>query len=819
LRKDKTKDKIQQQKTRLKNYINRVKSNRVDTEFKQTSKYGGRYYCDSSLQVLSKFVRGSIANQHYLDLDIVNCHPNIILKMFKHYNMEAPNLESYVTERDTWLDGLKNEGYTREQAKDLVLMSIYDDDEIKTNFIELKKLQQEIEQLKDRVVKDYPEIYQERVKECKKKNKKNFKGSTLSFICQTKENEYLMEMINFFQKKKLITNDYVLCHDGAMIPKMGDIDRHVNELNNIVDKGIEWKVKPFKVIDWNKVSLPECNCKIEHKEVYELLRYIMGKCKQPKTRNMITSSIKNIFPSCEKEFITFIQHMIPTIEDKIDLQLDYYWFRSNFPKSSRNIEQRSLIEILSRLAPNQETEQHEIINQDTQINFKDDYTIHDLSRELRKTIFDTRQELDTFLCENLPKVCIEILNPQFYLINLGKGKTDMVTKYNMPCFYTQKTNDGKMEIIQKNILSGENKYINTSKMVNSLTPYDKITYDPSPNYNDKYVVNQYTGFKSEEIEGEVDMNLIQPFLNHWLTCWANDDKDKYDYIEQWHREAFLHPHKKNGTVLLLYGSEGTGKGVLIDNLVIPYIYGENNACVSHGLTPITQRFNTICMNKLFICCNEVSNEGMFHSSFEKLKALITDPTMPIEKKGIDIFEDYPNYINFIMTTNNKDSVKLGRTDRRYNCIETSDRYIGNYEYFEKLISACTQEAANHLYTYLIRLPKTRNIKKLLQTKLKDEMSINAIPTSIKFLNDLHESYEEMNIGGNNNIPEWLKIIRHNMNEDNMISSSHLYESYNTWCSFSNERKMTKNKFGRDIKPKIESIRSNGTKYILFNKTI
>jgi len=349
-------------------------------------------------------------------------------------------------------------------------------------------------------------------------------------------------------------------------------------------------------------------------------------------------------------------------------------------------------------------------------------------------------------------------------------------------------------------------------MIHKLPFYQNITFKPEQHYKSDKEFNMYSGFQATEVK-EVDIELIQPILNHILHCWANTNYDLFDYILQWFRQAWLYPHIKTQIVLLLYGLEGTGKGILIDNLIIPYVYGTKTACVSHGLTPIVQRFNSICMNKLFICANEVSSEGHFHSSFEKLKALITDPTMPIEKKGIDMFEDYPNYINFIFTTNNFDSVKLGKSDRRYVCLETSDRYKGNFDYFDELTSSINQEVANHFYTYIIRLEKTRNIKKIPMTDLKLDMLKNTENSIDRFLREVKEwisckveikSMIKHHPHGTNICATEVegysrKNFVENLNEENEIQCSTLFGLYLSFCMKENDTKESMNKFGKVAK--------------------
>jgi len=316
----------------------------------------------------------------------------------------------------------------------------------------------------------------------------------------------------------------------------------------------------------------------------------------------------------------------------------------------------------------------------------------------------------------------------------------------------------------------------------------------------------FNGFKAQEVE-EVDMALIRPMLTHILTCWCNDDQDLYSYILQWFRQAFSEPWEKTGVVILLYGDEGTGKGTLIDKFIKPYIYGDMNSLTIQGLSKIVQRFNSALMNKLLICANEVNSGEGFHDTFDTLKALITDPTFCPEKKGFDVTQDYRAPCNFIFTTNNHNSVKLGKTDRRFLCLETSNRYAGRKgrDYFNQLYACLApdvvQTAANHFFTYCKRLEKVGEVRDVPMTKLKMEM-LNQAKTSIElFLDDVKETFSE-----GEEITYKSEGWKREMNESMVrvdgtieISASVFYSAYSCWCEINREKVKPSRDFGRDMK--------------------
>ena len=449
--------------------------------------------------------------------------------------------------------------------------------------------------------------------------------------------------------------------------------------------------------------------------------------------------------------------------------------------------------------------------------FSPDDDVYEFIQRYIHTTFDGYDELADDMRKQFSRYIKVIMLPQCLVLNLGQGETQINSSIALTTSFRTLTPDG-VKVIATDVISN---YIFTAGigMKRFIPIYKNLTFHPDPSKVRIGEYNTYPGMKASYVE-TVDMNLVNPILNHIRTCWASDDPDIYDYILQWLRVAFSQPGTKTGTVLILYGVEGTGKGFLLDNLIIPYIYGDTIATTTHGLTQITQRFNSILMNKLFICCNEVSTQGQFHSSFEKLKAIITDPTISIEKKGIDIFNSYPNHCNFVFTTNNLDSVKLGKSDRRYVCLETSDRYKGNYEYFANLMSYCDQTTANHFYTYISGLAKTRNVKRIPNTRLKTEMQMNAFSSVDKFYDDMLEAINDRDIirREDYDMDEWELLIRSVVVVHGgrvCIPASQFYDTYKRYCAQNGHTHKTAPIMRRTLLRHIKQIKTNrGIYYVL-----
>lgn len=116
---------------------------------------------------------------------------------------------------------------------------------------------------------------------------------------------------------------------------------------------------------------------------------------------------------------------------------------------------------------------------------------------------------------------------------------------------------------------------------------------------------------------------------------------------------------------------------------------------------ITGRFNDIIENKRLFILNELSSvKGNFHVNFDKLKDLITNDYINIEEKGFKT-RRIKNILNLVGFTNNIDSLKISKSNRRYNVFEVNPLYIGDTEFFNELHSYIDDELIQQaFYNYL-----------------------------------------------------------------------------------------------------------------------
>lgn len=133
--------------------------------------------------------------------------------------------------------------------------------------------------------------------------------------------------------------------------------------------------------------------------------------------------------------------------------------------------------------------------------------------------------------------------------------------------------------------------------------------------------------------------------------------------------AVIMQHRiKTTTGWILHGTEGTGKGLLINYVLEPIF---KQYLTIHKASELQHQFNGWMETALLAFVDEIEADVFEKRSMEgDLRAAITEPVVPIRRMRVDTY-GVPSYINFIFSSNKPQPVKLQRADRRFN--------VGNYQ--------------------------------------------------------------------------------------------------------------------------------------------
>ena len=207
--------------------------------------------------------------------------------------------------------------------------------------------------------------------------------------------------------------------------------------------------------------------------------------------------------------------------------------------------------------------------------------------------------------------------------------------------------------------------------------YDKFE---TTKENKQNTINLFQGFKYEEIITD-NYDIIKPFLEHIKNIICNNDDEKYNYFMRWWANIFQNVTVKNGTMLIIYGAQGSGKSFPIE--VFCDLLGKYALANVDDLDKVFGKFNGLLDRSFVININEPPESTEKFKYLGKIKAKLTQKKSIQERKGQDQL-DVLSWANFTMTTNNPSPIQEEKGDRRTIYYETNNSRCGDEEYFNKL---------------------------------------------------------------------------------------------------------------------------------------
>lgn len=220
------------------------------------------------------------------------------------------------------------------------------------------------------------------------------------------------------------------------------------------------------------------------------------------------------------------------------------------------------------------------------------------------------------------------------------------------------------------------------------------TFDPSLSpgrVEDKY--NVFSGFGVEPIKG--DWRTIRHFL-YKVIC--NSNMKIYSYLLDFLAAKVQHPEILPRVSLSLYSHmQRTGKGTFYDLIV--YMFGQENCVLVNSSKRVTQQFNSLMENKLWVALDECIWGGSIEDA-QMLKSSMVTVKEPIEKKGIDMVV-VNNYKSYLIFSNKRWHTPVEPQNKRHLCIEISEKWASNIQYFTKLRNAWEKDEASAFMYFLM----------------------------------------------------------------------------------------------------------------------
>ncbi len=204
--------------------------------------------------------------------------------------------------------------------------------------------------------------------------------------------------------------------------------------------------------------------------------------------------------------------------------------------------------------------------------------------------------------------------------------------------------------------------------------YNGIIFMPDDNIeiSDSFI-NIWNGYSCKPEQGNIDM-----FFDLIENVACSGVEKEYTYLKSYIAHQFQNPTDKPGVAIILQGGKGTGKDTIIDS--IGKLYNDAYFAVANK-SNVTGNFNGHMANIMMLNVAEQVFAGS-HTEDSVMKNLITNPSLAIEKKGVDAIP-VNSYLRVWQSSNADWVVPASGDERRYFIPTMSDKHKQDTAFFKE----------------------------------------------------------------------------------------------------------------------------------------
>lgn len=241
---------------------------------------------------------------------------------------------------------------------------------------------------------------------------------------------------------------------------------------------------------------------------------------------------------------------------------------------------------------------------------------------------------------------------------------------------------------------GDKETVNPAKVFLEVEPRKSgVVFAPPPISTSANSLNLYQGRKLRSKAGE--WPVLEDFL---LTVICKGDNAKLDWLLLWMAHMVQRPGEKPGTAVVCRGEGRTGKGTfgaILTKLAAPHV--KELSQEAH----VTGQFAGEHLSK---CILAIVTEAVFGGDRKVsnvLKAMVTQPTIEVEAKGMNLVT-VPSYLRLYIDSNSAAPVMIegNGSEKRYFVLESGTIHKADTDYFAKVYDAIEGDEMAALLDYL-----------------------------------------------------------------------------------------------------------------------
>lgn len=161
------------------------------------------------------------------------------------------------------------------------------------------------------------------------------------------------------------------------------------------------------------------------------------------------------------------------------------------------------------------------------------------------------------------------------------------------------------------------------------------------------------------------VNKCPPTIFKVISHVLAHDLDAIEHFINW-LAFIIQERDRTRTAWVLHGTQGTGKGVLMNKVLMP-ILGENQTVIKRA-GELTEKWTDYVEGKLMVFIDEIQSSAFGSEEdgvIANLKNFITEPTATVRRMNQNSYA-VANYTNWIFASNKSEPVSISKDDRRFN---------------------------------------------------------------------------------------------------------------------------------------------------------
>lgn len=273
----------------------------------------------------------------------------------------------------------------------------------------------------------------------------------------------------------------------------------------------------------------------------------------------------------------------------------------------------------------------------------------------------------------------------------------------------------------------------------NIRRYDRMDCFPDISKCPANCFNIWTPFEMERYASvplvdtaEVRENVA--FLRNHLSIMCDHQPDTLVEFEKWIAQMIQFPDTKTH-MPIFQSDEGSGKGSFVQ--LMSKILGNSKVVLTADPEEhVWGRFNNMMETTFLVFFDEISKQ-MTGSGLDKIKNLITEPTISIQHKGKGVYR-MKSFHRFAGLTNAWDGgMTINKGSRRFLMCKMSDEMKGNMEYWARFYSLLENlDVLRAFYNHYKTMEVTRTLPPPKMTEFALELQKLSIDVPTLWVKDL-----------------------------------------------------------------------------------